>query len=75
MTTSSDPLRDLPRQVSPAQRFGFTPPEPALAPEPPEPPPPSPPLIPAGPRSTPPPADFVRAVAQGARRYRRTNYL
>jgi hypothetical protein len=67
-----DPLRNLPRQPSAADRLSFAPPEPE--PAPPE-PAPSGPLIPAGPRSTPPPADFVRAVAQGARRYRRTNHL
>ncbi len=67
----NDPLRNLPRQPSAADRLSFAAPEP----EPPE-PAPSGPLIPAGPRSTPPPADFVRAVANGARRYGRTmNYL
>jgi hypothetical protein len=64
----SDPLRDLPRQATPAQRLGFAAPEPQPAPPapaeppPPQPLPPAPGKIPAGPRGTQPEADLFRAT-------------
>jgi hypothetical protein len=69
-----DPLRDyLPRPASPAERLGFTPPEPPSRPPEPAPPAPAPaPPIPAGPRGSPVPGpggDFLRHAVQRARRH------